>query len=567
MRALFLSLLCVASGLSAAPGLLIEGVVPVTVSNKNISIEYVVGDVAGKVHKHVPVTADFLRLLKAFSKKKDFVQRIKNNENSVATELKLLFASKELTSLALMTLNAEESFVVQLIVDEKGSKKVVIYGSAPACPEWITAFVDASFSTSLGGWSLGKPGIVGALSAAVGLVGALNWLSSFKLNITFDATDSDLIASGRSFVGGSLSRLHSESPMGSGVAAITGESRVAVQSGVVIAYTEAEAEDNRLEVDGRAAVRIQAIVRGHLAKRAVAAKRAAERLVSEGRREPDEVSPGVDLLIGSTQGRSDTELHPGLTSRRLASSPEEARRDPDVEATGLAEETRLTASVPAGRRDDSTGGGSDVEAVSGFSEDMVKKLLKYKTAVCSSSFYKFVWYTLDLSMEEELERNLASANFLKRNVSNLVLTTQKIYSGGAIDSIDWVKFFFDPIKESTIDLLGQFEESLRCARRGRDAETNQEVAFTSFLEKLDELKKSDPMEALRISLMRTDLIEEFSREFRVDRPMNGFLSNAIMKRGMSIHLNMVCAGHMCIKDQFPIVIQMFYNLHKVNLGK
>jgi hypothetical protein len=170
-RALLLSVLCVVSGVSAQPNLLETAVAPVAVATKNIACTYVVGDVFGKVQKRVRVSTNALDWLKVFSKKEDFAQRIKSGENAAATELKLLFASNKSNALALMTPETDDSVVVQLIVDAQGAKKVVIYGFAPTCPEWIVALVDAAAIAAQKGWSLGKIGVgvvgVGVLGLAL----------------------------------------------------------------------------------------------------------------------------------------------------------------------------------------------------------------------------------------------------------------------------------------------------------------------------------------------------------------------------------------------------------------
>jgi hypothetical protein len=164
-RVWLLSVLCLVSGVSATPNLLETAIAPVAVATKNIACTYVVGDVFGKVQKRVRVSADALRWFKAFSKKEDFAQRIKRGENAAATELKLLFAANKSDALALMTPETDDSVVVQLIVDASGAKKVVVYGFAPACPEWIVALVDAAAIAAQKGWSLGKIGV------GVGVVG------------------------------------------------------------------------------------------------------------------------------------------------------------------------------------------------------------------------------------------------------------------------------------------------------------------------------------------------------------------------------------------------------------
>jgi hypothetical protein len=142
------------------------------------------GSFSGQAHGRVSLSADLLSWFRTFSKKEDFLQRIRNNQSAVVTKLKLLFAANKSDVLAFMTPEAGDSVVVQLIVDAQGAKKVVIYGSATACPEWVVALVDACVFVSPEGWSIKKLGggfFVLAVTSVVIAKKASSWQSKRRV--------------------------------------------------------------------------------------------------------------------------------------------------------------------------------------------------------------------------------------------------------------------------------------------------------------------------------------------------------------------------------------------------
>ena len=125
------------------PVLLIPDAQGTVLSTKKVQVLHVIGDVQSLVQKRINISVEEIRWLKIFTKKEDLVKRIKNNESKLASELRLLFATKKPAVVAVVAENKFDSVVIQLSVDAKGAHEVVIY-SAAECPTWVAPLVDAS---------------------------------------------------------------------------------------------------------------------------------------------------------------------------------------------------------------------------------------------------------------------------------------------------------------------------------------------------------------------------------------------------------------------------------------
>ena len=170
-RVLLLNLFVIMGSVFATPNILVKEVAPVVVATKNIPIEYVAGDFSGQVHKQVRLSSREFSWLQAFDKKEHFTQKIKSCDSSAASTLNWLFsAGKSSDAIKFITPQADEFVVVLLIVGEKNTKKVLIYGSATVCPLWILALVERCSIAATEGWSIRKIGVPLSLAVLVSLV-------------------------------------------------------------------------------------------------------------------------------------------------------------------------------------------------------------------------------------------------------------------------------------------------------------------------------------------------------------------------------------------------------------
>jgi len=182
-----------------------------------------------------------------------------------------------------------------------------------------------------------------------------------------------------------------------------------------------------------------------------------------------------------------------------------------------------------------------------------------KTILQTTQFYNFIKMALDLEGAPERE----ACEWLKTKISYLDLI-----KGIDFELIDWGEFFLGSLKESTVDFLARFQKNMRIAKACGDTDSfpiYQSVCFKQFLVELEKLKIVDRCEALRVCLIGVEEVKGFCETRDKVYPLTYY---GIQKQSFlpfNYYLSMVSSGSMCVKDQFPNVLEGFANLDKVKV--